>query len=87
MGLKLTVRVGDPTKRVCKPFGVGPVYTGSPRHYNNVVPISFLGCATYAGAIVLAHPRIYINNKNMAMHAGKCTCGFTLSGAPRLLMS
>jgi uncharacterized Zn-binding protein involved in type VI secretion len=85
--MKQVVRLGDKTKRTCSPGGIGPVYIGSKTHFNNGIPISYLGANTYAGRIILAHKRVYINGRNMAMHKGKCVCGFTLEGSSRLLLS
>jgi uncharacterized Zn-binding protein involved in type VI secretion len=85
--MKQVVRLGYKTKRTCSPEGIGPVYQGSPTHLNNSIPIAYLGCNTYAGKIIQAHPKVYINGKNMAMHFGRCSCGFTIQGSNRLFLS
>lgn len=85
--MKQLVRVGHKTKRTCSPGGVGPVYQGSTTHLNNAIPIAYLGCSTYAGKIIQGHPRIYINGKNMGMHIGKCSCGFTMQGSNTVFLS
>lgn len=83
--MKRALRVRDKVKRWIG--GIGPVYQGSPRCYNNNRMMSYIGCETYANKVVKGHKRIYINNKLAATHKGLCKKGKTITGSNRLFLS
>lgn len=83
--MKRALRVLDKVKRYRG--GIGPVYQGSPRCYNNSRMMSYIGCDTYASRVIKGHSRIYINNKLAATHKGLCRKGKTKTGSTRLFLS
>lgn len=67
--------------------GIGPVFQGSNRCFNNNRGMSYIGCSTYAGKVLKGHNRIYINNKLAATHKGICQYGKTVTGSNRLFLA
>lgn len=67
--------------------GIGPVYQASNRCFNNNKGMAYIGCNTYAGAVIKGHDRIYINNKLAATHSGLCQRGKTITGSNRIFLA
>jgi hypothetical protein len=83
--MKRALRIRDRVKRW--KGGIGPVYQGDPRCYNNNKMMAYVGSNTYAGKVVKGHTRIYINHRLAATHPGLCRKGITISGSDRLFLA
>lgn len=83
--MKRALRLKD--KVLHRRRGIGPVYQGSHRCFNNNRCMSYISCATHAGKVVKGHSRIYINNRPAATHPGLCQFGHTITGSDRLFLS